>query len=1075
VAFDLQRSSWKIESGQPEALVMIRELYVAVTRAKQRVVILVKKQSDTMLKFLSTLDYSLQYDNAIDVLFQEFNCNTSDVQWLERADDLFSDQRYDIASRCYDKGKNLAMAAWARSKHFHIIGKMHEARKELLDACKLFDKENNPAKVLDLSIEFLDVSSWEDDPPDFGPEKMFQRSYNSYPHHLTRDQLVKIGIFQDSWKCVTVQDIESQFKFVMRRRGFPGLMKFLDTLHDTELEKISQKIPLSIGDLYYKHKEYLLAVQMYLHQGLDDSEKDYVMANKCAELLLDCHDMKGKPHDFVYLFQICKPYLKDLSKSGNKRLKVFITLMNDPEAASESNPSRFMKVLNPALIEFAVLETKTLPHTILHRFCKDLFHEKVLQYLSRVEEKAFKDIVMWFFKNDDHNHAEKVFLEHTAEWTVEDLRFLHSEGFCTESFAKALFKKSLLKDAIKMYLDLKKTTEAIDAFEEALKASMKDVEDDAFHITHILIMKVGLCTLLGKEVPHWTGLIIKLFTSVIEMNESQCKAVIKHFGCSIVQEFVIRKSPHYTKQKQYIDACDILKKFGKDAYMSIYGILKGYLDYGIKYEDFVDHHIKWWTKEDLVRFAKEYDICTKTLADELYKRYCFADAANMYIKLNFFENGIEASEKALGSAALAKTNATEIRNIWLTDKFRARYKKSIKPGDHRNLYLLLLLFQDPLKAGQIYHFNWVHYFGKDLVIKAVLGHSPYKNSTDDEYEDECSILAKKFDLLDLVTKDYNYILNHYKGRRDFEGASRFANKHITVWSNDDLHQFFYDEKLILPNLPKELYKRKMFYLAFHAFFKLKNFSAAADASNMYLHSSKVTMGMVDNMRSIWCSDNSIKKLIYDSSTNSLLWLLCSLFNDPESTLMDHHHECFKFFEERVIKEAVLNYYIDNQECSFNPSSLLSNTKAKKDGCTLKNIDELEVFRYLLDREEMKAVERYLNSNRDLWKSIFHQMSDREVKVILEYGGDEIMGIEEELKNRRTMDMELIQFYLRIGSVSNAICQSYKVLQNPKLSEMQAKQMFYIWKERQNQINDDDFCTLIQEKSGIAFCDDQQEG
>ena len=45
VAFDLERKVWDVEERRVDSLRMLRELYVAITRAKNRLVILVKKRS----------------------------------------------------------------------------------------------------------------------------------------------------------------------------------------------------------------------------------------------------------------------------------------------------------------------------------------------------------------------------------------------------------------------------------------------------------------------------------------------------------------------------------------------------------------------------------------------------------------------------------------------------------------------------------------------------------------------------------------------------------------------------------------------------------------------------------------------------------------------------------------------------------------------------------------------------------------------------------------------------------------------------------------------------------------------
>jgi ATP-dependent exoDNAse (exonuclease V) beta subunit len=81
IAFDLERAAWKVEdTGETVALSMLREMYVAVTRAKRRVVILVKHRSDTMSKFLSELKCGLVHHSNSAELINEFNTSTSEEQ-----------------------------------------------------------------------------------------------------------------------------------------------------------------------------------------------------------------------------------------------------------------------------------------------------------------------------------------------------------------------------------------------------------------------------------------------------------------------------------------------------------------------------------------------------------------------------------------------------------------------------------------------------------------------------------------------------------------------------------------------------------------------------------------------------------------------------------------------------------------------------------------------------------------------------------------------------------------------------------------------------------------------------------
>ena len=99
IAFDFDRKVWDIESRRAQSLQMLRELYVAITRAKRRVVILVKKNNDLMTTFFEdSLNCDLNYVEA-SIVLSEFNVETSAEEWFEKGISLFNDEKYKPAGK----------------------------------------------------------------------------------------------------------------------------------------------------------------------------------------------------------------------------------------------------------------------------------------------------------------------------------------------------------------------------------------------------------------------------------------------------------------------------------------------------------------------------------------------------------------------------------------------------------------------------------------------------------------------------------------------------------------------------------------------------------------------------------------------------------------------------------------------------------------------------------------------------------------------------------------------------------------------------------------------------------------
>ena len=136
IAFDFKRKAWKIENAEALSLRLLRELYVAVTRAKRRVIILVKRDSDLMNHFLHVLCKIIFSDNTI--LLTEFDNKTSAEDWLMRGQKLFDIEEYLFASKCFQKGKEIGWENWAMGRHLARMASNTKAAQSLRKALQSF-------------------------------------------------------------------------------------------------------------------------------------------------------------------------------------------------------------------------------------------------------------------------------------------------------------------------------------------------------------------------------------------------------------------------------------------------------------------------------------------------------------------------------------------------------------------------------------------------------------------------------------------------------------------------------------------------------------------------------------------------------------------------------------------------------------------------------------------------------------------------------------------------------------------------------------------------------------------------
>ena len=79
----------------------MRELYVAVTRAKRRVVILYKTgQIKDFFMSLQSQGCTIEESDA-EVALLEFHSGTTKDAWFKRGMELFEDEQYKMAASCF--------------------------------------------------------------------------------------------------------------------------------------------------------------------------------------------------------------------------------------------------------------------------------------------------------------------------------------------------------------------------------------------------------------------------------------------------------------------------------------------------------------------------------------------------------------------------------------------------------------------------------------------------------------------------------------------------------------------------------------------------------------------------------------------------------------------------------------------------------------------------------------------------------------------------------------------------------------------------------------------------------------
>lgn len=151
VAFDHDRKVWNVADGQAASLRMLRELYVAITRAQRRLVMLVKSSVPEMQAFLHSLGCDFQRDGA-EMVLQEFDKVTTPEMWRTRGCQLFRNERYAMAADCFASAGDKGWFHWSQGRHFQEMGHSTAAKEHYRQAMITFFAEKKYEVILDICM-----------------------------------------------------------------------------------------------------------------------------------------------------------------------------------------------------------------------------------------------------------------------------------------------------------------------------------------------------------------------------------------------------------------------------------------------------------------------------------------------------------------------------------------------------------------------------------------------------------------------------------------------------------------------------------------------------------------------------------------------------------------------------------------------------------------------------------------------------------------------------------------------------------------------------------------------------------
>jgi hypothetical protein len=415
VAFEHDRKTWQVERKREATLGMLRELYVAVTRAQRRVVILVKDEIPEMMDFFANLNCDLE--NADGRVFEEFNCDTSTQEWFERAQKLFKNCQFKFAASCFTRAKRQDWSFLAQGRYLLDSGIKEEAVKEFRRAARIFYEGRDFKKIIDILLQLLGlgVGSW-----DGTDDKIFTDAMKTLPNSIPRAHAVRYAILREDFSSVLISDLKSHdvCKLLIEYRQEGWLKKLIADCSKDDREAIARSMPAAVIDFHFEERDFHQACRVAL------GANEYQYADTATVAVLEQAKREFNPNNIVQMVDIWKDHHGPTEISHvlpPRSPSVLLSqLFHSPKQVPSSLRSECASVLGKEIVMLAV-DRSNLDRTVLLDFSTTLFKPEVDSVLIAQCSPYLLEVVRWYGRNGHPALASQFARERLNDWSDDDL------------------------------------------------------------------------------------------------------------------------------------------------------------------------------------------------------------------------------------------------------------------------------------------------------------------------------------------------------------------------------------------------------------------------------------------------------------------------------------------------------------------------------------------------------------------------------------------------------------------------------------------------------------------------------
>jgi tetratricopeptide (TPR) repeat protein len=409
VAFEQDRKVWQLQHRREDSLSMLRELYVAVTRAQKRVVVLLKEEIPAIAAFFLSLECDLEVSDGR--VFEEFNCDTSTEEWFVRAQALFKNEQFKFAASCFTRAERQDWAFLSKGQELVMLGLELEATKEIRKAARVFFEVQDNEQILDILKILLDFKTSEWDTSD---DHIFLATLQKCPNALSTVQSIQYAIHRKDFSSVRVDALKDQnvCKFLVHHRQAGWLVQLVAESSEEDREFIGESMPLVIIDYHRARSQHFEACKVAL------KAREYKLADSSTIALLD-ETKKKSTFDPEAVIRVANLWANVESNRVLTSLLLY-KLLHAPKSLSSMQKEECLRLLGKDIILLAY-RRNNLAVEFLLGFSTVAFKSEVESCLMRQQGTCPFDVAKWYDRHGFPALSAQFIRDRLKQWNNCDL------------------------------------------------------------------------------------------------------------------------------------------------------------------------------------------------------------------------------------------------------------------------------------------------------------------------------------------------------------------------------------------------------------------------------------------------------------------------------------------------------------------------------------------------------------------------------------------------------------------------------------------------------------------------------